>query len=316
MRLVTFIQNDISKLGVVVNTQYVVDLNAAYKELISYQRKSLRSVPSLASDMRGFLEQGEAALEIANKIVVFATDQLEAKEEKGALPLWLIPENTVRLTAPILNPQKVVAIGQNYRDHCAEQGVKPPDRPIIFAKFPTAIIGPGEPITWNPELTKQVDYEAELGIVIGNPARNVSQDDAFEYVAGYLNGNDVSARDLQFGDRQWVRGKSLDTFCPIGPYLVTKDEVSDPHNLSIRAVLNGNVMQDSNTSNLIFDIPYLVEFITKAFTLLPGDIILTGTPPGVGVFRNPKVLLKPGDTITIEVERLGILTNPVAEWKK
>jgi len=303
-------------LGAVLDNQYVVDLKAAYTKFIRRQGKSTDSTAPLASDMRGFLEQGESSLKITKEIVAFAKEQSEATEGKARLPLWLIPEIDIKLTAPIANSQKVVAIGQNYRDHCAEQGVKPPDRPIIFAKFPTAIIGPGELITWDPELTSQVDYEAELGVVIGKKARNISQENAFDYVAGYLNGNDVSARDLQFGDRQWVRGKSLDTFCPIGPYLVTKDEVPDPHNLTIRAVLNGNVMQDSNTSNLIFNIPYLIEFITKAFTLLPGDIILTGTPPGVGVFRDPKVLLKPGDTITIEVERLGTLTNPIVEWKK
>jgi acylpyruvate hydrolase len=315
MRLVTFIQNDISKLGVVFEDQYIVDLNAAYTAFI-HQGKSTDSISPFVSDMRAFLEQGESALKIAKEVVAFAEENFKMKEEKDALPLWLIPETEMKLVAPIPNPSKVVAIGQNYRDHCAEQGVKPPDRPIIFAKFPTSVIGPGEPITWSPDLTTQVDYEAELGVVIGKKARNISQEKAFDYVAGYLNGNDVSARDLQFGDRQWVRGKSLDTFCPIGPYLVTKDEVPDPHNLFIRAVLNGNIMQDSNTSNLIFNIPYLVEFITKAFTLLPGDIILTGTPPGVGVFRDPKILLKPGDTITIEIERLGSLTNPIVEWKR
>jgi 2-keto-4-pentenoate hydratase/2-oxohepta-3-ene-1,7-dioic acid hydratase in catechol pathway len=316
MRLVTFIQNDEFKLGAMLNEQYIIDLNNAYQELVRRQGKPADSDSPLASDMRGFLGQGESALKIPKEVIAFAEEEFNAKEGKDTLPLWLIPESEIRLAAPIPNPSKVVAIGQNYRDHCAEQGVKPPDRPIIFAKFSTSVVGPGDHITWDPELTGQVDYEAELGVVIGEKARNVSQEEAFEYIAGYLNGNDVSARDLQFGDRQWVRGKSLDTFCPIGPYLVTKDEVPDPHNLSIRAILNGNVMQDSNTSNLIFNIPYLIEFITRAFTLLPGDIILTGTPPGVGVFRDPKVLLKPGDTITIEVEHLGTLTNPVVEWKK
>ena len=313
MRLITFMQDHVFKFGVVLEQQYVVDLNAVYGELLRQQREKV--LWPLALDMVDFLNQGEPALKKAKKVVAFAEEQLKTAS-KETLPRWLIPEAEIKLTAPIPNPQKVVAIGQNYRDHCAEQGVEIPERPIIFAKFPTAIIGPGAPITWNPELTTQVDYEAELGVVIGRRARNVSQADAFEYVAGYVNGNDVSARDLQFGDRQWVRGKSLDTFCPIGPYLVTKDDVPDPHKLSIRSVLNGNVMQDSNTRNLIFNIPYLIEFITKAFTLLPGDIILTGTPHGVGVFREPKIFLKPGDTITIEVERLGTLTNPVIEWKE
>lgn len=312
MRLVTFIQDNVAKVGAMLDTQYVIDLNNGYTELLKSQGK-MPDHP-LALNIGAFLEQGESSLAIARQIIDFASDLVkEGKQER--LTNWIISLADIRLTAPLPNPSKVVAIGQNYRDHCAEQGVKPPDRPIIFAKFSTSVIGPGEPISWNPDLTTQVDYEAELGVVIGKKARNISQENAFEYIAGYLNGNDVSARDLQFGDRQWVRGKSLDTFCPIGPYLVTKDEVPDPHNLSIQAILNGNVMQDSNTSNLIFNVPYLIEFITKAFTLLPGDIILTGTPPGVGVFRDPKVLLKPGDTITIEVEHLGSLTNPVVEWK-
>ena len=315
MRLVTFIQNEVSKLGVMLDNQYIIDLSAAYLELVRYQGKTGTSVPQLASDMRGFLKQGALALEIAKEVIDFVKERVQVKNGKEALPSWIISEADVRLTAPIPNPSKVVAIGLNYRDHCIEQGTKLPERPILFAKFPTAVIGPGEPITWDPNLTTQVDYEAELGVVIGKRAKNVPQEKSFEYVVGYLNGNDVSARDLQFSDRQWVRGKSLDTFCPIGPYLVTKEDVPDPHNLSIRAVLNGNVMQDSNTGNLIFNIPYLVEFITRAITLLPGDIILTGTPSGVGVFRDPKVFLKPGDTITIEIERLGTLTNPVVECK-
>jgi 2-keto-4-pentenoate hydratase/2-oxohepta-3-ene-1,7-dioic acid hydratase in catechol pathway len=315
MRLVTFMQNGRAKLGVVLEHQYIVDLNMAYREFTRHRKTLSQSDVPFGADMRGFLEQGESSLQLANEVIAFVQEQVNAQTSKKSLPPWLLPEIEVKLTAPIPNPQKVVAIGQNYRDHCAEQGVPIPERPIIFAKFPTAINGPDEPITWNPDLTQQVDYEAELAVVIGKRAKNVSQEDAFEYIAGYMNGNDISARDLQFGDKQWVRGKSLDTFCPIGPYLVTKDEIPDPHHLAIRATLNSTVMQNSNTSNLIFGVPYLIEFITKAITLLPGDILLTGTPPGVGVFRKPPVLLKPGDTITIAVEGLGTLTNPVVEWQ-
>jgi 2-keto-4-pentenoate hydratase/2-oxohepta-3-ene-1,7-dioic acid hydratase in catechol pathway len=315
MRFVTFMQNGRAKLGVILKPQYIVDLNMAYQEFIKHRKPSTQSDVPFSVDIRGFLEQGESSWRLAHEVIAFVQEQVNAQTSKKSLPPWLLLEKEVKLTAPIPNPQKVVAIGQNYRDHCAEQGVPIPERPIIFAKFPTAITGPGDPITWNPDLTKQVDYEAELAVVIGKRAKNVSQTDAFEYIAGYMNGNDISARDLQFGDKQWVRGKSLDTFCPIGPYLVTKDEIPDPHHLAIHAILNGMVMQNSNTSNLIFGIPYLIEFITKAFTLLPGDILLTGTPPGVGVFRKPPVLLKPGDTITIEVEGLGTLTNPVVEWQ-
>ena len=315
MRLVTFMHDEFQTIGVVIEQQYVADLNGAYAELLRQHGKTTRSACPVAADMLDFLELGEPALEMAKEVVNFAQAQLKtARPETFAS--WLIPLAAAKLLAPVPNPSKVVAIGQNYRDHCAEQNAPIPERPIIFAKFPTAIIGPGEPITWPPALTAQVDYEAELGVVIGKHAKNVAQAEAFDYVAGYLNGNDVSARDLQFGDRQWVRGKSVDTFCPLGPYLVTKDEIPEPHNLTIRSVLNGVVMQDSNTRNLIFNVPFLIEFITQAFTLLPGDIILTGTPHGVGMFREPKIFLQPGDTITIEVERLGTLTNPVAAGKK
>ncbi|MDD4872581.1 MAG: fumarylacetoacetate hydrolase family protein [Kiritimatiellae bacterium] len=316
MRLVMFTQNARAKLGAVLEHQYIVDLKMACQEFTKHRKPLSQSDTPFCDDMRGFLEQGEPSLRFAHEVLVFVQKHLASQPGKASLPSWIIPKKEVKLTAPIPNPQKVVAIGQNYRDHCAEQGVPVPDMPVIFAKFPTAVIGPDEAITWNPDLTNQVDYEAELAVVIGKRAKNVSREDAFEYIAGYMNGNDVSARNLQFGDQQWVRGKSLDTFCPIGPYLVTKDEIPDPHHLAIRAILNGRVMQDSNTSNLIFGVPALIEFITRAITLLPGDVILTGTPPGVGVFRKPPVFLKPGDTITVEIEGLGTLTNPVVEWSR
>jgi 2-keto-4-pentenoate hydratase/2-oxohepta-3-ene-1,7-dioic acid hydratase in catechol pathway len=206
-----------------------------------------------------------------------------------------------------------VAIGLNYMDHCREQNIKPPERPIIFCKFSTAVVGPGATIRWDPTLTQQVDYEVELGVVMGRTARRVAATEALAYVAGYTTCNDVTARDLQHGDRQWVRGKSLDTFCPLGPWLVTRDEVADPQDLSLRCTLNGQVMQDSTTAEMIFGVAYLIEFISRAFTLLPGDVIATGTPHGVGVFRSPQVFMKDGDVVTVEVEGLGQLTNDCRE---
>ncbi len=307
MRFVTFYHQQRVGIGVLFHETHIIDLNAGGRELCG------GAAPFAAASLREFLEQGEPALQSARDIVAAATAAISQNSMPTACA-WLVPLTQARLTAPIPNPSKVVAIGQNYRDHCAEQNAPIPERPIIFAKFPTSVIGGGEAITWDPELTREVDYEAELAVVIGKKARQVAQAQAFDYVAGYMNANDVSARDLQFGDKQWVRGKSLDTFCPTGPYLVTKDEVPEPHTLAIRAILNGKVMQDSNTMNLIFNIPFLIEFVSRAFTLLPGDILLTGTPPGVGVFRKPKVLLQPGDTITIEVAGLGALTNPAAAW--
>jgi 2-keto-4-pentenoate hydratase/2-oxohepta-3-ene-1,7-dioic acid hydratase in catechol pathway len=215
---------------------------------------------------------------------------------------------------PIERPQKIVCVGLNYRDHAEEQGVPLPEWPILFAKWPNTLIGPGEPIVM-PAITDQIDYEAELGVVIGSRVKGVSVENALEAVAGYLCLNDVSARDLQFGDKQWTRGKSPDTFCPVGPRLVPAAEVRDPQNLRIRAILNGEVLQDSTTANMVFGVAEIVSFISQAITLEPGDLIATGTPAGVGIFRDPPILLKPGDEITIEIEGLGELTNPVAAAK-
>ena len=209
----------------------------------------------------------------------------------------------------ISTPQKIVCVGLNYRDHAEEQGTALPERPLLFAKWPNTLIGDGEPIRI-PPISQQVDYEAELGVVIGKRASGVSAADALGYVEGYVVANDVSGRDLQFADGQWVRGKSLDTFLPVGD-LVPASEVRDPQALPIRAILNGEVMQDSNTSNQIFGVREVVSFVSQAITLEPGDLIITGTPAGVGAFRDPPVFLQPGDEITIEIAGLGALTNPV-----
>jgi 2-keto-4-pentenoate hydratase/2-oxohepta-3-ene-1,7-dioic acid hydratase in catechol pathway len=208
-------------------------------------------------------------------------------------------------------PQKIVCVGLNYRDHAEEQGVGLPERPLLFAKWPNTLIGNGDPIRI-PSISKNVDYEAELGVVIGRRASAVSAGDALDFVEGYVVANDVSGRDLQFSDGQWVRGKSLDTFLPVGD-LVPASEVPDPQSLPIRAILNGQVMQDSNTSNMVFGVADIVAFVSQAITLEPGDLIITGTPAGVGAFRDPKVWLQPGDDITIEIDGLGSITNPVVE---
>ncbi len=216
-----------------------------------------------------------------------------------------------RIHAPVLRPQKVIGIGLNYRDHAEETGAQAPEKPIVFAKYPNTVVGPGEAIRI-PPITEQVDYEAELAVVIGNPARNVSEAEALDHVFGYTNCNDVSSRDLQFSEGgQWTRSKSIDTFCPLGPYLVSADEVPDPQDLSIRSIVNGEVMQDGTTSDMIFSVAALISFLSTGMTLVPGDVILTGTPAGVGFARDPKVFLKPGDEVTIEIEGLGSLTNPV-----
>jgi 2-keto-4-pentenoate hydratase/2-oxohepta-3-ene-1,7-dioic acid hydratase in catechol pathway len=209
----------------------------------------------------------------------------------------------------IATPQKIVCVGLNYRDHAEEQGVDLPQRPLLFAKWPNTLIGPGEPIRI-PAISENVDYEAELGVVIGRRASQVSPDDALGFVEGYVVANDVSGRDLQFSDGQWVRGKSLDTFLPVSD-LVPASVVPDPQALPIRAILNGEVMQDSSTSNMIFGVAEVVSFVSQAITLEPGDLIITGTPAGVGAFRDPPVWLKPGDEIAIEIDGLGRISNPV-----
>jgi len=216
------------------------------------------------------------------------------------------------IATPLSNPSKVIAIGKNYADHAKETNSPIPKNPIAFTKFSTAIIGHGGAVTWRRDITDKVDYEGELAVIIGKTARQVSESEALDYVFGYSCANDVTARDIQASDGQWIRGKSLDTFCPIGPYIVTADEVPDPQALDIRCIINGQVMQSSNTQHMIFSIAYLISFLSQAFTLLPGDIILTGTPDGVGKFRNPPVFLQPGDKMVVEIEKVGRLVNHCA----
>jgi 2-keto-4-pentenoate hydratase/2-oxohepta-3-ene-1,7-dioic acid hydratase in catechol pathway len=285
MKLITFSTGNEPRLGA-VRGQEVVDLAEA-------------SGGELPADMIGFLGAGDEAMKTARTL-------LGTAQAGHAL-------SDATLLAPVPTPSKVIAIGQNYMDHCREQGVDPPTLPVIFTKFTTAIIGPGAEIRWDPELTNKVDYEVELAVVIGRKARRISEKEALDYVAGYTVCNDVSARNLQFSDGQWVRGKSLDTFCPLGPWLVTRDEIPDPQNLAVRTTLNGEVMQESTTAEMIFGVRALIAFASRAFTLLPGDVIVTGTPPGVGVFRDPPVFLQDGDEITVEVEGIGQLTNHCVE---
>jgi 2-keto-4-pentenoate hydratase/2-oxohepta-3-ene-1,7-dioic acid hydratase in catechol pathway len=222
------------------------------------------------------------------------------------------PAATARLHAPVPDPSKIVCIGLNYRDHAIEGGKAIPTEPVVFAKFPNTLIGHGSPIVL-PGISQKVDYEAELVAVIGRKAKNVPVEEALEYVAGYTIGHDVSARDWQFRgeERQWTIGKTFDTFGPMGPHLVTADEVGDPHNLPIRLRLNGQVMQNSNTKEFIFPVPVLIAHLSKVMTLEPGDLIFTGTPPGVGSARKPPVWLKEGDEVEVEIEGLGVLRNPV-----
>jgi len=218
----------------------------------------------------------------------------------------------VRWMAPI-KPRAILCIGLNYRKHAEESGASIPDYPILFMKNPYAATGNGQPIKLPKVCGDEVDYEAELAVVIAKPALNVSKEDALNYVLGYTAANDISARlwQTKLGGSQWNRAKGFDTFAPMGPVLVTADDIPDQNALAVRSELNGQEMQSSTTADMIFDVPTLIEFLSQDTTLLPGTVILTGTPQGIGWARDPKVLLKPGDTITVEVEKIGQLTNPV-----
>ncbi len=278
-------------------------------KLIAY---SLKGETSLR---RGAIIEGNRVEEVPGSFTTLDTDHLAHLQEVLDRPDTTHPALTVSevdLHAPIPNPGKILCIGLNYLDHVLETSAKVPEHPILFAKYNNTLVGHGGAIRLDGT-SQEVDYEAELAFVIGKRAYRVSEDTAMDYVAGYITANDVSARDLQFADTQWVRGKTLDTFCPLGPYLVTKDEVPDPHNLRISCRVNGTTLQDSNTRQLIFKIPALVAYLSQGMTLEPGDVVLTGTPPGVGFARNPKIFLKPGDSVEIEIESVGLLQNSVVE---
>ncbi len=303
MKLVTFEANGQPRWGA-RRGEMVIDLNLARAMFLASQG---REAKYLASDALDFLRQGEAAWDAAQETLEF----LGSRVVEGIV----FPKSAVRLRAPIPNPPKVIGVGLNYGEHRREHaGDTATAYPVLFAKFPNAVIGPGEAITWDSALTQQVDYEGELGIVIGKRARRVSEIEALDFVFGYCNLNDISARDLQFdekGAHQWTRGKSLDTFCPTGPYVVSKDEIADVQNLAIRCWVNGELRQESNTGNMLSGVAALIAFISQGITLMPGDIIASGTPSGVGHYRHPPVYLKPGDVVEVEVEGLGRLSNPV-----
>ncbi|MFD1539176.1 fumarylacetoacetate hydrolase family protein [Nonomuraea guangzhouensis] len=233
-------------------------------------------------------------------------DEMRRLAGSAARPLpGAVPDAPVR-------PGKIVAIGLNYLDHIREAGMDKPARPLMFAKFPSSVIGPGEPIVIDGDLTERVDWEVELAAVIGTPLRHASPREALAGVAGYTVANDVSARDLQFADGQWTRGKSLDTFCPLGPAIVTPDELDDPQSLRLWTTVNGETVQDSSTAEMLFGIAELLAYCSRAFTLDPGDVVLTGTPWGCGEFMDPRRSLQPGDTVEVGVEGIGTLANPVA----
>ncbi len=254
----------------------------------------------------GLLERGLVfPLRFQGTMIDFIT--LRAAPDKSSEEP-LSPEQ-VRFAPVVTRPTKIIAMGLNYMDHIRESKGTVPKIPLIFAKFPSSLSAHMEPVQWRKEITQKVDFEAELAVILGKKAHRCHEDRALDHVFGYCCANDVSARDLQFGDGQWVRGKSLDTFCPLGPWIVTKDEIVDPHSLGIKTLVNKKVMQDSHTGEMIFKIPRIISFLSDHFTLFPGDVILTGTPHGVGAFREPSIYLKDGDEVIIEIEKVGRLVN-------
>jgi len=268
----------------------------------------VRSAPIAAAlfpqSTRGFLEGGSATQDLLGAMV----DATKA----GKWEPVSHAAKTVRLHAPINDPGKFICIGLNYRDHAAETGAAVPKEPPVFPKWNNAILDPGEPVL-RPRGEKTLDWEVELGLVIGKTARFVPKDKALEYVYGYTIINDVSARDFQFHTSQWGPGKMGDTLAPVGPYIADRSEIPDPHALSLKTWVNGNLMQDGNTKNFIFDIGYIIQYLSNIMTLSPGDLISTGTPAGVGFSRKPQVTLQPGDVCRLEITGLGALENPVKD---
>ncbi|MCB9880442.1 MAG: fumarylacetoacetate hydrolase family protein [Planctomycetes bacterium] len=260
-------------------------------------------------DALDWFDEDGAALPVARRLWQRVGDDAAEKRrlvESGAI----VNSSRVQLLAPVVRPGKFLCIGLNYRDHAEESGMAIPERPLLFSKFSSCVVGPDAAVKI-PDGCRELDYEAEFAFVIGRRARNVAREHAFDHVLGYCCVNDVSARDFQFADGQWQRGKSCDDFAPTGPFVATRDEISDPHALGIRFRLNGETMQNSNTDQLIFGVDVLIAEISRHITLEPGDIISTGTPPGVGFARKPPVYLKDGDVMEVEIDGLGVLRNTV-----
>jgi len=311
MKLLTFVAGPGPRFGVVVGDE-VWDANLA---MAAHQQEKGSPSPYAAaeaavpSSMRQFLQGGPAARRTLEEALTALRRPGKLEGPRGERVRYSL--NGLHFKAPILDPPKIVAIGLNYADHAKEGGNPIPEIPVTFAKYANAVLGHGEAIPY-PRGTQKLDYEVELAVVIGRRGKYISKERALDHVAGYTIFNDVSARDIQYADKQIMRGKAGDGFAPMGPYLVTPDEVGDPHNLALETRVNGEVRQSSSTNQFIFDIPHLLAFLSQCFTLEPGDVIATGTPPGVGIHRKPPLLLKAGDTVTMTIEKLGTLENPIA----
>jgi 2-keto-4-pentenoate hydratase/2-oxohepta-3-ene-1,7-dioic acid hydratase in catechol pathway len=317
MRLVTYTSRGTTRLGALAGDAGVVDLNRAcalHRAERGERRARVLADFLVPPEMLAFLQAGDPALDAARAALASLQDHLRTQRDAALASglLFRIDEPGFRLEAPVPRPGKVLAVGVNYKDHAEEAKIALPERPIIFAKMSSCIVGTGAPIH-RPRVSTKLDFEGELCVVIGRHARHVRAAEADAHVAGYMVGNDVSVRDWQFHSPTWIMGKSFDTHGPTGPWLVTRDEVPDPTNLRLRTWVNGVLKQDASTSAMIFGVGALVEYVSTAFTLEPGDVIFTGTPAGVGSTRSPREWLKAGDVVRVEITGLGVLENPVAD---
>lgn len=311
MRLVTFLAGNSTYLGALLDQQ-IVDLQGAYRLWLQTSDASHSAAPdspSFPTSVLAILQADPATRALVDQ--VFAFTSAEGNHAALAREGLLYSSSDITFLPPIPRPGKIICLGHNYRKHIAEMGRQIPQYPVLFAKFANTLIGHRQPIVL-PKASQQVDYEAELALVVGRVGKDIPQTpEAFNYLAGYTVFNDVSVRDFQKRTIQWLQGKTFDGTGPIGPALVTADEISDPQSLDITLRLNGEVMQHANTNDFIFDIPTILSYVSQIMTLEPGDIIATGTPSGVGDARQPQVFLKPGDIVQVEIAQLGILENPV-----
>jgi acylpyruvate hydrolase len=308
MKLVTYSWKGQAALGALSGDR-VMDLHRAHRAALLHNADADELAVAdlrVPGDLFGLLRGGEASMAAARRALRF----VEEHGESGCTQSAVFPLSEVELLAPVQRPGKVVCVGLNYRSHLAEVRETPSEYPILFHKTATSLIGHRQSIVL-PRVSRQVDYEGELAVVIGRRGKYIPQQDALSYVAGYTCANDVSAHDLEFRTSQWTSGKMLDTFCPLGPVLATRDDVSAPGALRLRTILNGQTVQDSCTSDMVFPVPFLISYISSLATLEPGDLILTGTPAGIGCNRQPQVFLQPGDSIGVEIDGIGRLTNDV-----
>lgn len=310
MKIITFVENGRERLGVIEGTT-IIDLNRSTEEYLKSQGK-IRAIQLaeayVPQDTRGFLEGGVESQAYAKKAIEYALSG------QSAIQLTY-DKSAVKIGAPITNPGKIICVGHNYREHILEMGREIPENPVIFAKYSNTLMGPEEDIPFYP-ISEQLDYEAEFTFVIGKRAKNISEEDALDYVAGYTITNDVTYRDIQRRTMQWLQGKTVDGTAPMGPYLITTDELPDASNLEVVLTVNGEERQRSNTKNLVFTVEKMLSFLSNIMTLEPGDVVLTGTPGGVGFARDPQVFLKDGDIVKVAIDDIGYIENKVTQVEK